>query len=147
MTRIVVVLLLIISCSSSQAADCTNLTPVQCYADGLKQVQEALGKFSTLEADLKTTRGELASAQIEIAGLKQAVGGLTQKIADIEKRTTGISSDGTSLALSVSTNVRINVGRATYDFPDNGNLNIGVGNGALCLATNNKALTPSTKCF
>lgn len=149
MTRLAALFLLIVSCSASKAADCTNLTPVQCYSDGLKQVEEALGKFKTLEADLKQTQKELAEAKQAINALKQAVIGLTSRVSGLESKTAGISGDGNSLTLTAAKVIFFSIGDARYDFPSNGNLNIRLrlDQDKFCFAANDKARAPDQKCF
>lgn len=56
--------------STAWALDCTKLTPVDCYTQGLKQVQEALGAFESLRSEVAKLRDELSNARGEIVILK-----------------------------------------------------------------------------
>jgi hypothetical protein len=57
--------------SSSWALDCTNLKPVDCYTQGVKQVEEAEGKFESLRSEISNLRDELRDARREIAALQR----------------------------------------------------------------------------
>jgi len=65
-------LLLITIPSVSFAADCSNQSPVQCYQDGLKQIEDALGKITTLEGQVDALRAENARLRDSLDQLAKA---------------------------------------------------------------------------
>jgi hypothetical protein len=67
--------------------DCKNKSPVDCYTAGVKQVEEALGRVATMEAQVKSLRDDLKNADDDLNSKIKSVGNdvdsLTKRIPTI----------------------------------------------------------------
>jgi hypothetical protein len=77
------VLLSLLPVSTSWGLDCTKLTPVDCYTQGVKQVEEAQAAFESLRSEVAGLRGELRNANRVIADLKDNVQGLKSDVPQL----------------------------------------------------------------
>jgi hypothetical protein len=85
---------------------------------------------TALRSQILASEKQLDSLSREIKALSVSVEQARRELAAIEQKTGLIDVD--------SNRLRLSVGSAHYDFPTNGNLNVGLASGEVCFAANDR---------